>query len=78
MTRFNNNSTRSNGSKVGSLHFDGVGPRRHEGKTVGTVATRCSCLRDVGADVGNGHRRTWHDRAGRIGDRACDDALHGL
>ena len=78
LTCLHNDSGGPNLSEIFCLHVDGVRPRRHERETVGTVrAGRCR-LRNIRADVCDGHRDVGHHGSGRIHDRAGDDALHGL
>src|SRR5439155_23947108 len=65
-------------AKVSSYTLEGVATGWHKRKAVGAVGPRCSRLGNVGADVGDGHRRAWDNRAGRVRNRAGNDALHGL
>ena len=73
-----NNSRGSESGKIGSLNLDSVCSGRHKREAIGTVGPRRGCLRNVGADVGDGHRRARNHRASRVRNRTGNYTLHGL
>ena len=75
---FDHDSRDPDRGKVARLDLDHIRSGRHERETVRAIVSCRRGLRDIRADVGDRHCRIRHYGSCGIGNRAGDDALHGL